>query len=481
MIDRREFIAMLTAAATELRQQVRTPLSGEGKATSSGGRSNAARTSAERCDLESRSLRVCLSAAGGLERIENLESEETYVFSGDRFSITTNKGTFSNQGLKADNRKEENGVISYLFVNRGLYTVSLNYKIGPSGHYLERWLAFEDAAIPLELVKVDLSWGSVDRPPHQVVKYDTFWNTPTVVFLRWQRGGLFTGIENPFFMVKAQNAGMSLSYEPSLLLAAGEAYSSEPQFIGVFSRADKTMTDHYLPTLTRERPHMMRFRNPCGHIPLDWNEIQSMRQFVYDYLHPRLNRFLCSLYMYWYPVEQLWSLTGEDQAREASIEAKYKRIVENFSAVGGDVIIFNPLFKYTKPAGGKESYWNVAPAESAAGRILAFAQEKGIDCGFYMGVAAHGDEGNACALPFVPKEQAWKKVDFSGGRSGENCVACRGFADWWYEVQKNTISKFNLRYWSWDPGPGNGSFCYSANHGHIPIRGGEKRHGLLDA
>jgi len=178
--------------------------------------------------------------------------------------------------------------------------------------------------------------------------------------------------------------------------------------------------------------------------------------------------------MYWYPVEQLWSLTGEDQAREASIEAKYKRIVENFSAVGGDVIIFNPLFKYTKPAGGKESYWNVAPAESAAGRILAFAQEKGIDCGFYMGVAAHGDEGNACALPFVPKEQAWKKVDFSGGRSGENCVACRGFADWWYEVQKNTISKFNLRYWSWDPGPGNGSFCYSANHGHIPGKGAYK-------
>ena len=50
---------------------------------------------------------------------------------------------------------------------------------------------------------------------------------------------------------------MTLSYEPRLLLAAGDAYSSEPQFIGIFSRASYTVTDHYLPALTRESPHMI--------------------------------------------------------------------------------------------------------------------------------------------------------------------------------------------------------------------------------
>lgn len=474
MIDRRQFLAALAAVTAEITKRSATSSTRKEKAARQGAIRNSDQGDSKLCDFESPNLRVRLFASGGLDRIENIESGEVYKFSRDRFSIVTNKGTFNSTDRKPETRKDDSGLISYLFINEGQYNVSLNYRLGASGHYIERWVALENVAIPLELIKVSHSWTNTELPPQQAFKYDTFWNTPTTVFLRWSKGGLFTGIENPFFESVFQNRAVSLSFEPSLLLAAGDTYSSEPQFIGVYKRNGKVVTDHYLPTLTLERPHMMRFRNPSGHIPLDWNEIQGMRQFVLDYLHPKSDRFLCSLYMYWYPIEQLWSLNGSNPTSDALVEEKYKRIVSNFSELGGDLIIFNPLFKYSRPHRNSDSYWDVAPQGSAASRVLEFAQKKGIECGFYMGVAAHGDEGNACALPFAPEEPTWKKVDFAGGQSGENCIACEGFANWWYEVQRNTISKFDLRYWSWDPGPGNGSFCYSANHGHIPGKGAYK-------
>ena len=55
--------------------------------------------------------------------------------------------------------------------------------------------------------------------------------------------------------------------------------------------------------------------------------------------------------------------------------------------------------------------------------------------------------------------------------SGENCMASDAFLDWSVAVQANTIERFGLAGWSWDPGPGNARFCYATGHGHLPGQG----------
>jgi hypothetical protein len=423
--------------------------------------------------VRSQSLEVELLATGAIARITNHAAGETYALSQDGFVITTSRGVFSSRGVAPEAVDDADGKRSYRFRNNDEYTVALHYRLTPNAECIERWLEIEDLRVPLELLKIEIGWAFLEQTPDEAVEYDTFWNTPTTVFLRWPRGGLFTGIENPFFRTEAIAASIRLSYEPSLLLNPGDAYESDPHFLGVYARSGRMITDHYLPTLTIDRP-ITRFSNPSGHVPLDWNEIQAMRRFAFDYIAPRLDNFTFAIDMYWYPIEQLWKAISEKHPDDAELEAKYRRIVENFAELGGDLIIFNPLFPYTRPAADSSGYWNVAPKNSSAGRILALAQEKGIDCGFYMGVAAHGDQGNAAALPFANEKRSWKKVDLAGGTNGENCIACREYAEWWYAVQRNTIDKFNLNFWSWDPGPGTGSFCYSREHGHIPGKGAYK-------
>lgn len=470
MIDRREFIALLSAIATRLKRPFGASL---GVVTSVSAAAASEVASAPARALRSRALEIEFLANGTIARIINHVAGETYVLSHDNFAITTSRGVFTNRGLAPEAVETADGILSYRFRNPEEYVVSLRYRLAENGECIERWLEIDDLRAPLDLLSIEIGWTFSDSAPDEVVDYATFWNTPTTAFLRWPRGGLFTDIENPFFRTKAESGSVSLRYEPSLILNPGDTYESDPHYLGVYARSGRMLSDHPLPTLTIDRP-LTRFRNPCGHIPLDWNEIQATRRFALAYLAPRLERFTCALYMYWYPIEPLWKATNETNPEDAELEAKYKRVVENFAELGGDLIIFNPLFPYTRPSSDSSGYWNVAPENSSAGHILALAQEKGIDCGFYMGVAAHGDQGNAAGLPFAEEKQHWKKTDLAGARSGENCIACREYGDWWFDVQRNTIARFNLKFWSWDPGPGNGSFCYSREHGHIPGKGSYK-------
>jgi len=283
-------------------------------------------------------------------------------------------------------------------------------------------------------------------------------------------GTTSTALRNEYLRVALSPHGSLQEIEN---LAAGESYrietyQSESQFVGAYRRSGRMIADHWPRTVasSKEGANRPRFRNPCGHVPLDWNEIQGMRQLALDYLAPRQDRFLSILYMYWYPLGQL--------PDNPEMEGRYKRVIDNFRALGGDMIIFNPLVRYERPTGDPASYWNLAPEGSTAQRIVRHAGEKGVKCGFYMGVAAQGDRGNACNLPFVPEKPEWKRVGPLGGVSGENCLACDEFAQWWHAVQRNTIARHNLHLWSWDPGPGHGLFCYSDEHGHLPGKGGYK-------
>ena len=418
--------------------------------------------------LGNRFLAASISQRGELCRLENHLTGETYSIAADRFAVTTDQGVLRNDAAAAVQHESGPDRLAFHFSAGPNLDVTLEYTLATGHAYLERRLLLR-AKRPMTLLGIDLAETRFATRPAEFIKYDTFWECPTVCFLRWPKGGLFAGIANPFFDAAEKDGLVAFSFQPALLLAAGENYASEPQFLGVYKSSGRQISDWWPRTSVSNEQgglNRPRFRNPCGHIPLDWNEIQAMRRFAADYLDPQVDRFLSILYMYWFPIEQ--------GPNSPEIEAKYMRVIDQFHALGGDMIIFNPLRAYDRPGAGKDSYWELAPPGSPARRILDHADRAGIHYGFYMGVAHTGDRGNACGLPFVPERKDWKKTDPLGGACGENCMACDEFADWWYAVQRNTIAKYGLRLWSWDPGPGNGMYCYSDRHGHIPGRGGYK-------
>ena len=48
------------------------------------------------------------------------------------------------------------------------------------------------------------------------------------------------------------------------------------------------------------------------------------------------------------------------------------------------------------------------------------------------------------------------------------------YFEWWFTVQNNTIQKYHLSNWSWDPSLGSGMNCYDESHGHFADQGGYK-------
>lgn len=414
--------------------------------------------------LRNAALNVGLTERGALVRIENALADESYQIESDWFTVVTDRGSFSNRDVAPTKTEQAGDYVRFIFSNPGQYEVALEYTLGPSHQYLKRRLILNKLAGALTLLKIELGRTTFVTAPRESINYDTFWNAPTVAFLRFDKGGVFTGIENPFFTAELADKVVALAYEPSLLLKPGETYESEPQFIGVYKRTGHMLTDHVPVTCHQPRP---RFRNPCGYIPLDRAEIRCMQQFAWDYLGLNADRFRFILYNFFFPLPQMPKAGSPE-------EAVHLKMIDTFHELGGDMIILNPMDPYRLPAGTMDAYWDLGPAGSAAANVMNHAAGKGIKFGYYMGCARHGDQGNAAALPFAPEKADWKKMDAAGKVAGENCMACDGYADWFFAVQRNTITRFKLDLWSWDPGPGNGLFCHSDQHGHLPGKGAYK-------
>ena len=346
--------------------------------------------------------------------------------------------------------------------------VTLSYTLGPDNGFFRRTLKVTNSG-PLRLNGVRLGSTSFQTPAEETIHYLTFWMAPTVEFLRFRRGGMFTGIENPFYRAELTEKAVTLSFEPGLILKAGEGYESEPQFIGVYAKSGVMIEDSGRP---------FRYPNGSGHIPIDRNESRAMRAFALDYLAPAQKRFLNINYQFFHPLPQM--------PRTDADKLYFTKAIDTFADIGGQMIIFNPLHPYTKPDAARD-YWNVLPdePESVARQVADYAASKGISYGFYMGCAAHGSEGNAGGLGFRPDRPQWKKMDAAGRRAPDNCLACDEFFEWWFQVHNNTVRRYKLSNWSWDPSRGSGMNCYDETHGHIagraPTRAGAGAWNWADA
>ena len=415
--------------------------------------------------LANEKIRVTISEDGKLEAVENRLAGETYSFSSDVFALDTDLGIFSNSKTRPARITAGKQRVAYHFEfnpggahSVGSISADLVYTLTGSNGFFRRALSLSNAA-PLRVKNLRFGETRFTAPARETVHYVTFIAAPTVEFIRHDKGGLFTGIENPYFGADLSEQGVALSFEPALILKAGEGYASEPQFIGVYKKAGVMIEDS---------GRDFRYNsNGSGYKPLDRNEIRAMRALALDYLAPAQERFLNINYQFFHPLPQM--------PRSEKDKDYFAKTIHTFAQIQGDMIIFKPLHPYSKPDAGR-SYWNVVPddPQSVARQVCDYATDKGISYGFYMGCAAHGGEGNAAGLNFRPDQPEWKKSDAAGRRAPDNCLACDGFYEWWFAVQNNTIQKYNLSNWSWDPSLGSGMNCYDESHGHFANQGGYK-------
>ena len=406
--------------------------------------------------LRNDNIKINISNTGKVLSIENFLSLENYDFLTDQFELQTDQGAISNSEDLPIRIIENEKSLTYIF-DYGKLDLELIYTLSPGNAIFRRSLRVV-AKTSLRLKNLKFGKSIFSQPANETIHYMTFWMSPTVEFIRYKTGGMFTGIENPFYKADLNDKGVLLSFEPGLILKEGEQYHSEPQFIGVYKKSGRLIEDSARP---------FRFVNGSAHIPIDLNESRAMRSYALDYLSPTQENFLNINYQFFHPLPQMPE--NEDD------KSYFIKTIDTFSDIEGDMIIFKPLHRYKKPDLVTQ-YWNVLPDDktSIAHQIADYAKEKGLSYGFYMGIAAHGEEGNSGVLEFVPEKKSWKKMDSKGRRATDNCIGDDEFFEWYLKVQDNTIKRYELSNWSWDPSMGSAMNCHDESHGHIADKGAYK-------
>ncbi len=346
--------------------------------------------------------------------------------------------------------------------------LSVKYQLTTDKQYFQRFIT----VLPKQKLTVykTRSIIKLNEAPIQTIDYKTFWHASATAFVRFDGYGIFTGFANPYFTAHEENGYLDVSFEPSLILQADEAFEFDSNFFGIYKASGKLIEQQMPKTpFVVGGKTFTRYVNPSGCIALDRNEIRGFKAFVDEHMELNVDKFMLFFYNFFIPLPQQPNTDEEEQL--------YYRYIDNFVELGGDVIIFNPLVRQRTPTPSLDSQWEIAPQGSRAERIIKYATDKGLKYGIYMGSAP--DNSEYCNSPMTPyastvQRPNWKKIGQGGEVARENCIACDDFAEWYYTVQKNTIINNGITLWDWDPGPGNAFFCYSANHGHIPGKGGYK-------
>lgn len=419
-------------------------------------------------ELCNRFLQISLDKSGQIETMNDIINNRSLSFKENSITVETDLITFCSYGKEADEIvcPDKNNLEFHFTLPSA--KLQVRYVLAPQAQFIQRYITVVPKC-PLVLFNIACNM-EFEKEPLTIIDYHTFWNCPTAVFVRENDYGMYTGFANPFFQVTNRHSNLRMEFAANMKLCPGEVYDSESNFFGMHGLYGGMIEQEVPQTAIKyNNKNHPRYRNPSGDVPLYRSEIRSFKQFADDYLELRVKDFKFIFYNFFSPLPE-----QPDTQKE---EELYYHYIDNFVKMGGDIITFNPLTRNRIPIPTNDSYWELAPHGSRAQRILNYAKDKGLKVGFYMGSAQNN--ANYCNSPMtefaaITEKPQWKKVGCNGEISRENCIADDDFAEWFYQVQRNTIEKYGLTLWDWDPGPGNGFFCYSNKHGHVPGLGNYK-------
>ena len=391
-----------------------------------------------------------LSNKGQIQRV-SLEDNSVNIFS-MQYEMETDCGRIDL--LKNASKINEN---SYEFENE-IFKATITYdeRIFLEGNVTI--IAKDNLVIPSILLRLKI------KNIQEAFLYNTFKNASTFALIRKKNVSLLLGFCNPIFKMKAFDDFIEISFESGLKLNKGETFNFEPFFLGITKRSGVIIQEELPVTANRiNNVYHTRYRNPSGHLLLDRNEIRTFRKYIDEYLYPYCDELKVIFYTYFCPFPRLIE-TDED-------ETTYYQYINNFKELGGDMIIFNPIQRFIQPVPTLNSRWIISTPSSRAEKILNYCRTIGIGYGFTWGSAVINTNSPMTSYTLIGEKNHWKKIGKNGELSRENCIAEEDFYQWFKIVQQNTIKEEHISLWDWDPGPGIASFCYSANHGHIPGKG----------
>ena len=227
---------------------------------------------------------------GGLLGVLNRHTGKRKATRGVPFTIVTDREIIT--GKQAELVESRRTPLTATFRFRTTHLdIQLTYRLrSAQAHFAEKFLTLtERAQKPIVIDTLILMELAFNPPPvqvkfhagglvsnHPVVSPDV----PINLFLRDSGGGLFLGIENPYFGVHRIGNTLSLQFRPRWLLPPGDSFQSDPAFLGVYKSAGIYTFN------STKRPAQDRPSPTDAQEILDWGEVWAMQDFMRQVLTP---------------------------------------------------------------------------------------------------------------------------------------------------------------------------------------------------
>jgi len=463
---------------------------------------------------------------GSILSIRDKDRNVLYSLDGIGFIVTTDKGTVSSEA--AARVKKTNEKIAFSFQNTN-FTINLNYHLGKKDKFIEKWLEIKEKNNkPYFLKEVVLEDAELGAQFKEIHFHDdqTIWHCPINLFLRSEKGGLFAGLEYPYWQMDIKdNRGFRLGYRPNYFARENEINISEKYFLGVYSYEGIYRYSQGVYPGKKSMPYLdyrhtglhQHFKG--GQLPvspveaevLDWGEVWAMQQFMRHVL-PDLP-LPEDGYWIW---QNGWWAGLFDPKPEILDQLKLAGVHDIMTAHTwygrGNHPIAEPYLSQMRiePMGFPKDDGLAGmpgPAGPAAGLHVEHA-EVALDK-FTPGLYTHdfqappameafyqygqkiGVHVSSFSLPgiYFDNRPDWASIDENGNISQYiygrkvSCPACDPYMEHMLEVLHSVFTKYQPRWWGFDgrwlsywevpayrPGPKGLGFdtCYAENHGHLP-------------
>lgn len=481
--------------------------------------------------LENKNLRLSIdSASGALLSITDKARDVSYALAAHIFSLTADGRVLFAGANAAASEKTTDGV-EFLY-QEGDFSAKVRYFLPKEGAFFERAVSFRKNQGQWNADKIVCDSIRLAEPANEIHFHDdqTFWHVPINYFIRYNGGGLYCGLEYPYWDLEETGCDrVALGFSPNYQVLDGEWFVAEKTFFGVYRAEGIYRTAHgaypgpidvkkYYPDIYLNGGIDQHFK---GHVipedagfpleTLDWGEVWAMQEFFAHYLpiQPLPEDG-------WYLWQNGWwarlfspDITCIEPLVRAGITDLLTAAMyfghDNHPSTEPDYIrdmridpIGFPIYKnehlgiQSSNNDNLHSYVDCVESDEIIGYTDTFEAPRPYD-EFIRQAAEKGIRICSFSTPNIvyTKRPEWAALHADGTpheyfRTRLGCAACDEYMDFHYEATIRVLDRYKPRMWSFDgrwinyreiAGYHFDSVgeepCYATNHGH-PV--GDKRY-----
>jgi len=466
-------------------------------------------------------ISLCIDRKSG-KLISIAMGNDSYGLMDDGFTLTADSTVYFEKAVAESMTATRDGV-EFIYRDDD-FTAKLRYILPENGAFVERELAFCKNKGTWNADKIVCQKFCLKETADEILFHDdqTPWHVPTNYFIRYADGGLYCGLEYPYWETEtADNSSLSLGFSPNYAVKCGEWFVCEKTFLGVYRKEGITRTAHgpypgpikvnkHYPDIYINGGLDQHFKDnkmtEDAGLPmetLDWGEIWAMQEFFTNYLPlmplPEEN---------WYLWQNGWwagLFSPNINAIEPLVRAGVTDLMTAAIYYGHDnhpctepkyirdmriEPIGFPIYKRDHMGidygvNGMHSYVEKGNSDDIIGYSDTFEAPRPYD-EFIRQAREQGIYVTSFSTPNVvyAERPEWAAThedgtphQYFGTRLG--CPACDEYMDFHFEATTRVLDRYGSRLWPFDgrwinfreiPGYHFGSVgdepCYSDNHGH---------------